>query len=156
MTSTSMAKPRGTRGLLSWQPGLVPRPVSGNQLLRLPRPPRALRVLVHWRRRVQQRLEDPPRLLDAVLAGEPGAVADHRRLQQDLVRGRPLPALLAEFHVEVDALRLDVAGSLGVEPQPDARAGIDLHHDLVGLRADGALWEEPQPRGMVKDEAQLG
>src|SRR5436189_5424386 len=143
MTSTSMAKPRGTRGLLSWQPGLVPRPVSGNQLLRLPRPPRALRVLVHWRRRVQQRLEDPPRLLDAVLAGEPGAVADHRRLQQDLVRGRPLLALLAEFHVEVDGFRLDVPGALRVQHEPDPGSRVELDDDLVRVRAAGALWEEP-------------
>ena len=71
-------------------PGPVPAAVAGDQLVGRLRPPRARRVRVHRRRRVEQRLHDPPRLLDAVLAGEARAVADQRRVQQHLVgRRRP-------------------------------------------------------------------
>ena len=59
-----------------------------------------LRVGVDRRRRVEQRLQDPPGLLDAVLAGEARAVAVHRGVQQHLVGRRALPALLGELHVE--------------------------------------------------------
>ena len=56
-------------------------------------------------RRVEQRLHDSPGLLDAVLAGEAGAVAEHGGVQQHLVGGRPLAALVGELHVERDGLR---------------------------------------------------
>ena len=55
---------------------------------------------------VEQRLEDPPGLLDAVLPGEARAVAVHRGVQQHLVGRRALAALLRELHVEVDLLGL--------------------------------------------------
>ena len=55
-------------------PGLVPAAVAGDQLLGRLGPPGALRVGVHRRRCVEQRLQNPPGLLDAVLTGEARAV----------------------------------------------------------------------------------
>src|SRR3954454_7207094 len=85
------------------QPGSVPAPISRDELVRLRRPPRALRVRVNRRGGVQERLEDAPALLDAVLTGESGALAGHRGVQQNLVRRRPLPSLLGELQVQVDS-----------------------------------------------------
>ena len=67
-------------------PGLVPAAVTGDELVGCLRAPRTRRVRVDRRRRVEQRLHDPPRLLDAVLAREARALADHRRVEQHLVR----------------------------------------------------------------------
>ena len=64
------------------------------------------RVAVDRGRRVEQRLHHPPGLLDAVLAREALAVADHRRVQEHLVRCGALTAFLGELHVELDRLRI--------------------------------------------------
>src|SRR4029450_1841580 len=83
-------------------PRLVPPAEALDEPVGLRGPPRALRVRVDGRRRIQQRLEHAPGLLAPVLAREPRAVAAHRRIEQDLVRGRTLAALQGELHVEVD------------------------------------------------------
>ena len=64
--------------------------------------PRPRRVRMDGRRGVEQRLHDPPLLLDRVLAGEADGLADQSRVEQDLVRRRPFAALLRELHVELD------------------------------------------------------
>src|SRR5215211_2424908 len=101
----------------SWgHPWAAPAAVAGDQLVGGVRPPAPLGVGAHRRRRVEQRLEDPPGLLDAVLAGEAGAVALHSGVQQHLIRGRPLTSFLGELHVEVDLLGLGPVATLGLDP----------------------------------------
>jgi hypothetical protein len=73
-----------------------------------------------WRR-IEERLHDPPRLLDAVLAGEAGGVPDHGRMEQDLVRRRPLAALFGELHVERDHVHTHRVRPVRVEDE--LRAG---------------------------------
>src|SRR3954447_24891548 len=101
------------------QPGAVPAAVPGDELVGLGGTPRSLLIAVNRGRRVQQRLQYAPALLDAVLPREAGALSDHRRVEQDLVRGRALPSLLGELHVQVDRLGLDVLRPLRVEDQAD-------------------------------------
>src|SRR5215211_576193 len=87
------------------------------------------------RRRVEQRLHHPPGLLDAVLAGEAGAVALHGGVQEHLVGGGALAALLGELHVEADLLGGGRVGALGVDQQPDPGGGVEPDDELVGLGA---------------------
>ena len=98
---------------------------------------------MHRRRRVEQRLHDPPVLLDAVLAREARAVAAHRGVEQDLVRRRALAALVRELHVQRDPLGLDRLAALGVDDHPDAGRRVELDDDLVRL---GRPWPRaPNP-----------
>lgn len=92
-----------------------------------------LDVFVDWRRRVQQRLHDPPRLLDGVLADEAPAVSAHRGVQEHLVGGRPLAALARELHVESDRLRLGRLGPLRIDLEADPGGRVEPDHELVGL-----------------------
>ena len=71
-------------------PGSVPAAVAGDEPSAAAGPHEPGAYGVDRRRGVEQRLHDPPRLLDAVLAREARAVADHRRVQQHLVRRRRL------------------------------------------------------------------
>src|SRR4051794_15728543 len=138
------------------QPGSVPAPMPRDQPVRLLRTPRARLVRVNRGWGVQERLEDAPALLDAVLTGEPGALAGHRGVQQDLVGGGPLPSLLGELQVQVDSLRHRGVGTLRVEQDSDAGARVQLDHDLVRLGPTRPPWEEAEPRRMMEDDAQLG
>ena len=67
-------------------PAVMSSPAAG------PHDARGVGMDRRWR--VEQRLHDPPGLLDPVLAAEPRAVAQHRRVEQDLVRRRALAALV--------------------------------------------------------------
>ena len=81
--------------------GPCQRAVTGDELVGGRRAPRSLGVRVDRRGRVEKRLHDPPGLLDAILPGEARAVADHRRVEQHLVRRGSLPPLFRELHVEL-------------------------------------------------------
>ena len=146
---------RGGLGGAHGSPRAVPAAVVGDELVRGVRPPRSLLVVVHLRRVVEQRLEDPPGLLDAVLPGEARAVPVHRRVQQHLVGRRQLLALLPELHVEVDLL----AARPGRSTAPATAAGR-RSSGRASRRADpgsGRRFEvEAQPRRPAEDEPQLG
>src|SRR4030095_6411374 len=110
---------------------------------------------VHRRWGVEQRLHDPPGLLDAVLPREAGAVADHRRLEQHLVGRRALTALFRELHVELDPCPARLVGPVRWHEEPDPGRRVELDHELVGLRlavddAEAHLW------WMLEDEPELG
>ena len=137
-------------------PRVVPLPVSGDQGVRGLRSPRTLLVRVDGRRRVQQRLHDPPGLLDPVLSREAGGVAHHRRVEQHLVRRRALAALLGELHVEGDLLGSSAVRAPRIELEPDPGGGVELHDDLIRLRPPVLLEGEPQPRRVLADQPKLG
>ena len=123
------------------------------------RAPRPGLVGVHRRRRRDQRLHDPPGLLDAVLALEARAVAQHRRVQQDLVRASaPSPPCVGELEVQCTC-----SGSPRRRRAAPRRGagrpvvGSSLIDELVGLRAArDRVAVEAQPRRRVEDEPQLG
>src|SRR4029450_11658459 len=100
---------------------------------------------MHRRGRVEQRLHDPPGLFDTVLAREAGVVADHRRMEQHLVRRRTLATLLGEPHVEAEGLRATPIGPSRVDAEPDARRRVELDHELIGLRCTVAGEPETEP-----------
>src|SRR5262245_51650848 len=107
---------------------------------------------MYRRRGVEQRLKDPPRLLDGVLAGEPDALADERRVEQNLVRRRTLTAFRRELHVEVDAAR--AVGAMRLQLEPNACRRVELDDQLV--RLDLAVERrEPESRWMLEHEPQL-
>src|SRR5450755_2494494 len=91
----------------------------GSEVVGLGRAPRAAVVLVDGGGVAEDRIDDPPRLLDCLLAGEEVVLAAQRRAQQTLVgrdvaRGLPhrgqldvldcelLHARLARLHLEAD------------------------------------------------------
>src|ERR1035437_3252141 len=82
------------RSLGRGHPRPVPPPEPQYQPLGLRRTPGALGVGVHGRGRIEQRPDHSPGGLDHVLTGEVGAVADQRGVQEHLVGGRVLAALL--------------------------------------------------------------
>ena len=87
---------------LTRQPWLAPGAEPGDYPIGLRRPPGAGLIAVDRGRRIKQRCNHAPGLLDAVLPGEVGAVADQRGVEQDLVRRRVLAALGGEFHIQID------------------------------------------------------
>ncbi len=130
-----------------------PKPATSSSAPSGPHEPGAYGV--DRRRRVEERLHDPPRLLDPVLPREARVVADHRRVEQDLVGGRPLPALIRELHVELDG---SGGGARRVRPvrvgdDPDPHRRIELDHDLVRLRLAEA---EAELGRALEDHADLG
>src|SRR5580765_8313208 len=72
-------------------PRLLPTAVSGDELISGLGAPGPRGVDMDGRRGVEQRLHDPPRLLDSVLSREACRLSDQRGVEQDLVRSRPLP-----------------------------------------------------------------
>src|SRR5436305_4366613 len=117
-------------------------------------PPRSLRVRVPRRRLVEQRLHHPPALLDAILAREALAIADQRRVQQNLVGSRALPALRRKFHVHRDLLWLDGLVTLSLYEHLDPGRRIELDPHLTRLRkarpaGEVELWGTP------KDDAKI-
>ena len=117
--------------------------------------PGAWRVRMHGRRRVEQRLHDPPRLLDTVLSREASALADHRGMQEHLVGSCTLTTHLGELHVEEDRCSLRRVGPVCVEHDPNASRRIEPDHELVGLRSSVER-RETQVRRMLEDETNLG
>src|SRR5512132_3409180 len=106
------------------------------------------------RRRIEQRLHDPPLLLDSVLAGEPRAVTDDGRLQQYLVRGGPFTPLLRELHVQLDRRRSGDIRTVCVDDEPDAGRRVELDHELV-RRLPASAHAEAQLRSVLEDETKL-
>jgi hypothetical protein len=84
------------------------------------------------------------------------AVAEQRGVQQDLVRGRSLAALLRELHVERDLVRPRPVGPVGIEDHPDAGLRIDLEDDLIRPRTAVARIDDVHARRMLEPQAQLG
>ncbi len=105
---------------------------------------------------LQQRLEDPPGLLDAILTGEARAVPTHRVEQQHLVGGGGLPALLGELHVERDRLGAAEVGAVRVEDHARAGRGIELDDELVRLGAAMCMPHEAEAGRVAEDGPQLG
>jgi hypothetical protein len=104
------------------------------------------------RRGVEQRLNYSPGLL---LAREGQAVADHRGVEEHLIRGRPFAALLRKLHVQVDSLGLHGVGAFCVHDQPDPGRGVELDDQLVGFRAPEP-GREAELRRLLEDEPKLG
>ncbi len=113
------------------QPRLAPLRVAGQQLVRTGRAPRPLGIAFHWRRGIQQRLYDPPRLLDAVLPGEQARFALQGIAEQPLVRLRQIPELLGEDQGKVDRPRRLSPGSLGLHNHVRPGVGVDPQYELV-------------------------
>ena len=136
--------------------GRAIRPSSGPAGRHSLGPPGALVVLVDRRRRVEQRLQDAPGLLDRVLACEVARVAGHCRVQQHLVRRRTFAAFGGEGHVEVDRVGRIALGVFGLHPQARPRGGADAQHELIRLRTRGVFGREPEPRRVAEHDAHLG
>ena len=134
----------------------MPAAGSREQVVGLLRTPRTGRVRVHRAGRLQQRRHHPPGLLDRVLAGERRAVSVHRGLQQNLVRRRPLAALVGELHVERDRLRATLVGAVGVDLEPDAGPRVELDDQLALLGRPALVGHEAKSRRAVEHEPELG
>ena len=85
-------------------------------------------------------------------------VADHRRVQQHLVRRRALAALQRELHVELDRRRAGDVRAVRVDDQPDPRRRVELDDELVRLRVAVAVRErgEAELRRVLEHEPELG
>src|SRR5918996_3431042 len=94
------------------KPGLLPSAVAGQQVPCLLRPPGALLVGLDVPRLVEQRLDDPPRVLDRGLVGEELRVAVERLVEEALVGLGLVAHLPLEQHVEMDPLQRVLAGLL--------------------------------------------
>src|SRR4026209_1576030 len=92
---------------------------------RAPRPPRSPAVLRDRGRVVEQRLDDPPRLLDDVPPREQHRPTVERIREQALVRAWALAELLEERDVEGDLARVLRTGRLGEERDRHARVPAD-------------------------------
>src|SRR6185312_403234 len=115
------------------------------------------RIRMHGRWLLDQWAHQPPRLLDAVLAGEPRAVAVHRSLEQDLVGRRAFAAFLGELHVKRDLLGPAAIGAMCIDDQPDAGNRIELDHELALHRqATAARHDEPEAWRPTEHEPYLG
>src|SRR5579875_3601119 len=136
------------------QPWPLPARVTAGQGVRLLRPPRPPGVRDDLRRVVEQRLHDPPGLLDAILPREKLMIAGQASVQQPLVRFERLAQFGGERGVEVDRAPRAVA-VLGGDLQPQARVGVDAQHDLVRLHLLGR-GQEGEPGGAPQQEPHLG
>src|SRR5436305_12410097 len=141
-----VAQPLLTGAVALGHPGLVPLADSADEPVGALRPPGAGRVRVDRPGLLQQRLDDPPGLLDGVFAGEELAVAADRVVEQPLVRLRVLARDLLEQHLEVGRIERLLAGPPGEEADSRAWFRLDPDHELVRLRAaPGAHAESRQP-----------
>ena len=88
-------------------------------------------VPLERRRCVEQRLHDPPRLLDRVLACEVARVADNRGVKEHFVRRRAQAPDARERHLELDRAQSVRVRLLGVQPKPGTGRRADAEHELV-------------------------
>ena len=109
------------------------------------------------RRRVEQRLQDAPRLLDAVLAGEARAVAQHRGVQQHLVGRRrpPLPAARTRGRARTARRCASAAGCASTSSLTPGRR-VEPDHQLARLGLARPVAVEDEPGRAPEDEPQLG
>ena len=119
--------------------------VAGDQVVSGRRTPRARCVGLDRRGVVEQRLHDPPGLLDPVLAGEVRAC--HRAIaavEQHLVRRRALAALARRRSCRAwIGARPDRVGALGVQAHAGAGAGSTRTTSWLG---SGRWARRPKPR----------
>ncbi len=148
---------RGCLGLAhEHHPGAVPAAVIGDELVGRLRAPRPRRVRVDGRRGVEQRLHDPPRLLDAVLAREARALPTERGVQQHLVGRRRPRRPPGELHVERDRLGLRArrrAARRAGSWIPVEGSSLITNWSGSGLPASA---REAEPRRALEDEPDLG
>ena len=84
-TQTPLGIAATARGACLLQSRILPTAGRANDLIDLLRSPSAGLILVHWRIRFQDRVDDPPGFFHGILAGEQRRVAAHRVAQQPLV-----------------------------------------------------------------------
>ena len=77
-------------------------------------------------------------------------------MQQDLVRRRALRPFLGELHVEVDLRSVRLLAAQRVQHDPDARARVKPDHELRRRRPAALGGREPEPRGVLEHQPQLG
>lgn len=118
----------------------------------LPRAPRSRDRTGEFPRVVKNRLHDPPRLLDSVLASEKLAIADQSGIQQSFIGPDRFTEVFGERGVQVNALPR-VAGLRGYL-QAHARIWVDAQHNLVRLGRP-AVGQESQPGNMVQEHPHL-
>src|SRR5438128_1725549 len=139
-----------------------PPPVTREEVVRLRRSP-AARVVARQGRalvppRVQDGVDDLPRLLDLVAADEEGLVADERVEQQPFVGLRRLleeGGAVEEVHRDRPHLEL-LARDLGAEAQGDALVGLDAQDEGVRRQPGGLALLERQVRWAVELHRNLG
>src|SRR5665811_958192 len=119
---------------MTWQqPGRTPAPELRREVLGRRRAPRPGGVRVRLLGPVEQRIQDPPGLLDRVLAGEVALVSPYCCIQQFLIRSWHALTIAAEFHVEIDWSQPRSVGLLGMQYPTRTRSGVDEQDDLVGI-----------------------
>src|SRR5689334_19980316 len=136
-------------------PGLPPAAVILDQPVGGLGPPGPGLIRQDPRWLLEQRAADPPGLLGVALAPEARAAAEHRRMEQDLIGGGPVPALLCELHVEIDLLGIGGVAALAVDQQRDARGRVQPDDELVGLGAVPVAGAVAEPRGFLEDQPEL-
>src|ERR1035437_9085750 len=111
----------------------MPTPLVSGQMLGRRGCPRSggIRTGSGWQ--VEQRVQDPPSLLDRVLAAETALVSSHCRMQKLLVGSRHSLAVAAEVNVQLDRPKSGPIGSLGMQHPARARSGVDEQDHLVRI-----------------------
>ena len=150
-TATAPRRSAGDRVAHDAIHGLVPAAVLGRQPVGLRRPPGSRGVRVDRRRRVEQRLHDPPGLLDPVLPGEAGAVARAaRRAGAPRTAWRPRrPASANSMSRSIRPTAERVAAPC-VQDQPDPGRRVQLDDDLVRFRSAVPCTPKPSRGGRLK------
>ncbi len=118
--------------------------------------PGATPVQVHGRWIVEDRLHDPPLLLQRVGPAEAPGVACEGVLEQPLIGLLTLSQHLAEVDLEVDwpAAQL-VSRHLRLQVQHDAIVLAEPEAQMVRVRGTGSRWREQQPRWRVELDDRL-
>ena len=131
-------------------------PYSRGQLVRRRRPPRPGRVAVDRWRCVEQRLHDPPRLLDPVLSGEPGALSRPSR-RGAAPRTASAPRRLRRRTPCRDRSRWGRrVRPQGLHLEPDAGRRIQLDDELIGLWSAIGPEVEAEPGRVLEHQPELG
>src|SRR5215216_226667 len=116
----------------SCRDGVVPERALAQQGAGLRWPPGMRFVDVHAADLVDCRFEDPPRLLDDVLAREAPGVPQDGVVEQSLVRLAPFAERRREVDGQIDRLAVDlIARNLGLHGKGDAVVGAETEPDQV-------------------------
>ena len=103
----------------------MPASELSGQLFGRSRPPRAGGVRARLLGKVEQRIQNPPGLLDRVLAGEVALVSLHGRVEQLLVGSWDALTIAAEVDVQIDRPQSRPVGSLCMQHPARARSRVD-------------------------------
>ena len=127
--------PRPGAGLKPSSHGVRQPPTPAVMASAPPGPPGARGVALDRPGRVEQRLHDPPGLLDRRPARLNRVLSPtHRGVQQDLVRRRPLAALGRRTPCRARSARSGPRSARWASTwKPDAGGGVELDDQLVGL-----------------------